>query len=138
MNFSKYPILRGLVPYIAGFFLACYLQTFVFNYLIIIVLALFFLFLSYLLLCKFFPSLRFVSSAVFFLLFLSVGFVFTCKKKLFCIFFPKAKKCRFFRENGSSDPHHTIKKGKNGSSFCKSLSARSSEHSASRTPLYGK
>ena len=95
MNFSKYHILRGLVPYIAGVFLACYLQTFVFNYLIIIVLALFFLFLSYLLLCKFFPSLRFVSSAVFFLLFLSVGFVFTCKKNCSVSIFQKQKNVVF-------------------------------------------
>lgn len=111
MNFSKYPILRGLVPYIAGVFLACYLQTFLFNYLIIIVLALFFLFLSYLLLCKFFPSLRFVSSAVFFLLFLSVGFVFTCKKNC-SVSFSKSKKMSFFQgkwQLGSS-PHHQKRK----------------------------
>lgn len=82
MKFSKYPILRGLVPYIAGVFLACNVDSFSINHLKIFILIIFSLYILYFLLCQFFHFLQTVSSAVFFFLFLSIGFVFAYEKNL--------------------------------------------------------
>ena len=74
MNLSKFPILRGLVPYIAGVFLACFVPSFSFKYLIIFFLILLSLVLLCLLLCKIFHFLQKVGSVLFFVLFLLSGF----------------------------------------------------------------
>ena len=74
---SKYPIVKGLFPYIAGVFFASVYQLSSLNHLIIIFLLLFFGVILYILLCKYFTFLLPISSIVFGFLFLIVGFLFT-------------------------------------------------------------
>lgn len=80
MKFSNYPILRGLVPYILGVFLAYSVRALLFNHLKIILFAL----CGILALCFLtgivFRSLQKYGTAVFFLMFFSLGFCLSYKK----------------------------------------------------------
>ena len=82
MNLSKYPVLRGLVPYIAGVFLACYLPPLKFNCLIILFLTACFFLLLYFLLCLFFRFLQNFAVMIFLSLFFFAGFFFANVKNL--------------------------------------------------------
>lgn len=97
MNLSNYPILRGLVPYIAGVFLACSFHSLSFNFLKIFLLILVSLFALCLFLCYFFPSLQRSASVVFFFFFLSVGFV-SAEDKILSVSVFGGEKQRFFSE----------------------------------------
>lgn len=94
MNLSKYPIIRALVPYIAGVFLTCFFDTFSFNYLKILTLILFGFLLFYLVLCQFLQIIQQGAYVVFFLLFFSMGFLFANEKKsAVTIFYDEKNAC---------------------------------------------
>lgn len=80
MSLSKYPILRGLVPYIAGVFLAYTVRSLSFNYLTLFILIVSVLFFLYLLFCRFFHFLQKDSYVIFAVLFLVLGFIFASEK----------------------------------------------------------
>lgn len=82
MNLSKYPVLRGLVPYVAGVLFACFVHSFTFNCLKIFLLIVCCLFFLFLLLCYFFRPLQVAASLVFFFCFFSIGFSFAKGKIL--------------------------------------------------------
>ena len=87
MNFAKYPLLRGLVPYISGILLAKYLPFYSFNLLIVLILSSNFVLVVWSTLCKFFHSLQGIGKFVFFVLFLLSGFAMTNIKNFSASFF---------------------------------------------------
>lgn len=97
MNLSKYPIIRALVPYIAGVFLTCCFDSFLFNYLKIFILILCGVLVLYLLLCQFLHLFQQGASVVFFLFFLLAGFFFA-NEKISAVTIFYGEKNEFFSE----------------------------------------
>ena len=77
MNFAKYPILRGLVPYISGILFASFFSISSFNILIIIASSSLLGTILFLLICKFFRPVQEVGLLPFFILFFLSGFTLT-------------------------------------------------------------
>ena len=75
MKFVKYPVLRGLVPYIFGILTASYHSTLSFNILIVIVSSLFGTTLVFVLVSNYYQGFRDIGMLAFFVLFFLSGFV---------------------------------------------------------------
>ena len=119
MSLSKYPILRGLVPYIAGVFLAYYVQSFTSNslifFLLLICVSVFFFLLS----CYYFQFLKKFVPIGFLLLFFFIGFSFACEKILSVSFFYREKSVDFSGKVVACVSTTPIKKGKTYRVFAK-------------------
>lgn len=80
MKLSNYPILRGLVPYILGVFLAYFSPSFFIKHLIFFLLSLYVFLAIFLLTGIVFHSLLKMAHVVFFFLFFSLGFILSYEK----------------------------------------------------------
>ena len=113
MKFAKYPILRGLVPYISGILLASYLSISSFNLLIIIISFSISGIILFLILCNFFQILRRISMLLFFVLFFLSGFVLTNIKNYSPSHFLCQEHVHFSGKQVAQIVENPVKKGKN-------------------------
>lgn len=86
MNLSRYPILRGLVPYIAGILLASFFPLLSYNYLIIIVLSIFLLLIISFFAYRYLRIFRKLASVPIFLISILLGFCLTNVKNSSTLF----------------------------------------------------
>ena len=112
MNFAKYPVLRGLVPYISGILLARYFLFYSFNLLIVLILSATFILVVWITLCKFFHSLQGIGKFVFFVLFLLSGFAMTNIKNFSASFFLCQEQVCFSGKQAVQILENPCKKGK--------------------------
>ena len=112
MTRCKYPIIRGLVPYIAGIFLAGFFSFSSYNYLIILFLLLLFGLIIFLLLCKYFEFLASISIICFSVFFLLLGFLFTNLKNSSVALFSSQKNVSFSGKMTATIVEPPIKKEK--------------------------